>query len=149
IFAQDIDWERLDLVKENYLRLGISCIETSIAPKEIIEKPSLRFDRILVDAPCSNTGVMRRRVDLRWRIEPEEIARLRQEQLDLLRRAAPRLKPGGTLVYSTCSLEPEENQEVVERFLEEQKDFKLESQRELFPFSDNVDGAFIARFKRD
>jgi 16S rRNA (cytosine967-C5)-methyltransferase len=147
IFAQDNDEERLELVRENYLRLGITNVDVSLAPNHIIEKPSLRFDRILVDAPCSNTGVMRRRVDLRWRIEPEEIARLRQEQLDLLRRAAPRLKPGGSLVYSTCSLEPEENQEVVERFLEEHKQFKLESQRELLPFSDNVDGAFVARMK--
>ena len=147
VFAQDIDWERLDLVKENYLRLGITCIETSIAPSQIIEKPSLRFDRILIDAPCSNTGVMRRRVDLRWRIEPAEIARLRQEQLELLRRAAPRLKPGGTLVYSTCSLEPEENLEVIARFLEEQKDFKLESEREILPFVNKVDGAFVAKLK--
>ncbi len=71
----------------------------------------LQFDRVLVDAPCSNTGVMRRRVDLRWRISPEEIARLRQTQLDLLKLAATKLKPGGILVYSTCSLEPEENSE--------------------------------------
>ncbi len=78
----------------------------------IIANPAKRFDRILVDAPCSNTGVMRRRVDLRWRIRPEEIERLRAAQLELLRQAAPRLKPGGTLVYSTCSLEPEENGEV-------------------------------------
>ena len=76
-----------------------------------------RFDRILVDAPCSNTGVMRRRVDLRWRISPEEIARLRDTQLDLLNQAAAQLKPGGVLVYSTCSLEPEENSEVVKQFL--------------------------------
>jgi 16S rRNA (cytosine967-C5)-methyltransferase len=147
IFAQDNDEERLELVRENYLRLGITCVDVSLAPNQIIEKPSLRFDRILVDAPCSNTGVMRRRVDLRWRIEPGEIARLRQEQLDLLRRAAPRLKPGGTLVYSTCSLEPEENQEVIERFLEEHKLFKLEIQRELLPFVDGVDGAFVAKLK--
>lgn len=145
IFAQDNDVDRLELVRENYIRLGITCIDASLAPNQIIEKPSQRFDRILIDAPCSNTGVMRRRVDLRWRIEPAEIARLRQEQLELLRRAAPRLKPGGTLVYSTCSLEPEENQEVIARFLEEQKDFKLESERELVPFADNVDGAFVTR----
>ena len=147
IFAQDIDEERLGLIRENYIRLGITCVDVSLAPNHIIEKPSLRFDRILVDAPCSNTGVMRRRVDLRWRIEPEEIARLRQEQLDLLRRAAPRLKPGGTLVYSTCSLEPEENQEVVEQFLKEHAQFKLEKELELKPFSDNVDGAFVAKLK--
>ena len=66
----------------------------------------------------------------------------------MLRRAAPRLKPGGILVYSTCSLEPEENQEVVKQFLEERKDFKLESERELLPFGDGVDGAFVARLKQ-
>ncbi len=146
LFAQDNDEERLELVRENYLRLGITCVDVSLAPNHVIEKPSLRFDRILIDAPCSNTGVMRRRVDLRWRIEPEEIARLRQEQLDLLRRAAPRLKPGGILVYSTCSLEPEENQEVVEQFLKEHEEFKLERTRELVPFTDQVDGAFVTKF---
>ncbi|MEP6662879.1 MAG: 16S rRNA (cytosine(967)-C(5))-methyltransferase RsmB, partial [Verrucomicrobiota bacterium] len=78
IFAQDNDAERLGLVRENYLRLGITCIETSLAPQQIIEKPSLKFDRILIDAPCSNTGVMRRRIDLRWRVQPEEIQRLRE-----------------------------------------------------------------------
>ena len=106
------------------------------------------FDRILVDTPCSNTGVMRRRVDLRWRIQPEEIERLRTAQLDLLKQAAPQVKPGGVLVYSTCSLEPEENQEVVKQFLHEHADFKLEYERELLPFTDNVDGAYVAQLKR-
>jgi len=147
VFAQDIAWERLDLVTENSFRLGLTCIETSIAPEHLIEKPSLRFDRILIDAPCSNTGVMRRRVDLRWRIRPEEMARLREAQLNLLRLAAPRLKPGGILVYSTCSLEPEENQEVVKQFLAEHKQFTLESERELLPFIDQVDGAYVATMK--
>ncbi len=106
------------------------------------------FDRILVDAPCSNTGVMRRRVDLRWRIQPEEIERLRTAQLDLLQQAATQVKPGGVLVYSTCSLEPEENGEVVKQFLNEHADFKLESERELLPLADNVDGAYVARMKQ-
>ena len=108
-------------------------------------QPSTGFDRVLVDAPCSNTGVMRRRVDLRWRIQPEEIERLRTAQLDLLQQAATQVKPGGVLVYSTCSLEPEENGEVVKQFLNEHADFKLESERELLPFADQVDGAFVAR----
>jgi 16S rRNA (cytosine967-C5)-methyltransferase len=91
---------------------------------------------------------MRRRLDLRWRIQPAEIQRLRALQLDLLRQAAPQLKPGGVLVYSTCSLEPEENQEVVKEFLRKCTDFKLESEQELLPFVDNVDGASVARLTR-
>jgi 16S rRNA (cytosine967-C5)-methyltransferase len=109
---------------------------------------STLFDRILVDAPCSNTGVMRRRVDLRWRISPEEILRLQQTQLDLFKLAATKLKPGGVLVYSTCSLEPEENSEIVKEFLREHKNFQLESEGELLPFADSVDGAFVARLKK-
>lgn len=106
------------------------------------------YDKILLDAPCSNTGVMRRRVDLRWLIQPGEIERLSATQLDLLRQAALQLKPGGTLVYSTCSLEPEENSEVVKKFLSESPEFELKRERELLPFADRVDGAYVARIKR-
>jgi 16S rRNA (cytosine967-C5)-methyltransferase len=143
IVACDISEERLKLVQENCERLGVTCVEP-ILSSALDSRPST-FDKILVDAPCSNTGVMRRRVDLRWRISPEEISRLQQTQLDLLKLAATKLKPGGILVYSTCSLEPEENSEVVKEFLREHKNFKLESERELLPFVDNVDGAFVAR----
>jgi 16S rRNA (cytosine967-C5)-methyltransferase len=142
IIANDISEERLKLVQENCTRLGVTCVETVLS-SALDSRPST-FDRILVDAPCSNTGVMRRRVDLRWRISPEEILRLRQTQLDLLELAVTKLKPGGVLVYSTCSLEPEENSEVVKEFLHEHKNFKLESERELLPFADNVDGGFVA-----
>jgi 16S rRNA (cytosine967-C5)-methyltransferase len=90
---------------------------------------------------------MRRRVDLRWRIQPEEILRLQQMQLDLLNIAATKLNPGGVLVYSTCSLEPEENGEVVKEFLRAHTDLELENARELLPFADNVDGAYVARLK--
>jgi 16S rRNA (cytosine967-C5)-methyltransferase len=92
--------------------------------------------------------VLRRRVDVRWRIVPEEITRLRRTQLELLRQAAPKLKPGGVLVYSTCSLEPEENSEVVTEFLAAQAGFKLETERQLLPFADQVDGAFVAVLKK-
>jgi 16S rRNA (cytosine967-C5)-methyltransferase len=91
---------------------------------------------------------MRRRVDLRWRITPEEISRLRAIQLELLNQAASLLKPGGTLVYSTCSLEPEENQEVVNEFLSTRPSFKLDLERKLLPFADGVDGAYIVRFRK-
>ena len=106
------------------------------------------FDKVLVDVPCSNTGVMRRRVDLRWRIRPAEIERLRVTQLQLLGQAASFLKPGGTLIYSTCSLEPEENGGVVECLLSKRAEFKLAGKRELLPFVDGVDGAYVARLMR-
>jgi 16S rRNA (cytosine967-C5)-methyltransferase len=143
IIACDVSEERLKLVQENCARLGVTSVETVLSPTF---NPQLStFNRVLVDAPCSNSGVMRRRVDLRWRISPEEILRLRQTQLDLLKLAATKLKPGGVLVYSTCSLEPEENSEVVKEFLREHENFKLESERELLPFADNMDGAFVAK----
>jgi 16S rRNA (cytosine967-C5)-methyltransferase len=144
IVASDVSEERLKLIRENCARLGATCIET-ILSSTLNSQSSTRFDRVLIDVPCSNTGVMRRRVDLRWRISPAEILRLQKTQLDLLKLAAPQLKPGGVLVYSTCSLEPEENSEVVKQFLREQKNFKLENERELLPFADKVDGAFVAR----
>jgi 16S rRNA (cytosine967-C5)-methyltransferase len=146
IVAHDVSGERLKLVHENCTRLGVTCVE-AIQNSELKIQNS-KFDRILVDVPCSNTGVMRRRVDLRWRIQLKEISRLCVAQLDLLKQAALKLKPGGVLVYSTCSLEPEENQEVVKRFLDEYRNFKLESERELLPFVDNVDGAYVAKFRR-
>ena len=166
LVAQDISEERLKLVQENCARLGVTCVETMLNAssgsrrrqsahylpgedqRRLTSAAMELFDRILVDAPCSNTGVMRRRVDLRWRIQPKEIERLRIAQLDLLNQAATQVKPGGVLVYSTCSLEPEENGEVVKEFLSGHADFKLESERELVPFVDNVDGAFVAQLKR-
>jgi 16S rRNA (cytosine967-C5)-methyltransferase len=88
---------------------------------------------------------MRRRVDLRWRIRPGEIGRLRSAQLELLGQAATLVKPGGLVVYSTCSLEPEENGDVVTEFLAAHTEFKLERSRELLPFVEAADGTFVAR----
>jgi 16S rRNA (cytosine967-C5)-methyltransferase len=146
IVACDISPDRLKLVQENCLRLGITCVEL-VESSTFNLQPST-FNKILIDAPCSNTGVLRRRVDLRWRVSPEEILRLQKTQLDLLESAAPALKPGGVLVYSTCSLEPEENSTVIKEFLAAHPDFKLELERELLPFTDNVDGAFVARLQK-
>jgi 16S rRNA (cytosine967-C5)-methyltransferase len=148
IIAGDISEERLKLIQENCLRLGVTCVSTVPLNHQLSTINQSKFDGILIDAPCSNTGVLRRRVDLRWRITTEEISRLQQTQLDLLKTAAPCLKPAGVLVYSTCSLEPEENSTVVQAFLQEHKDFKLERERELLPFTDNVDGAFVACLKK-
>jgi 16S rRNA (cytosine967-C5)-methyltransferase len=100
---------------------------------------------VLVDAPCSNSGVTRRRVELRWRISSEEITRLVREQVKLLQQAARKTRPGGALVYSTCSLEREENEAVVREFLASNPSFKLAAERQLTPMADGVDGAYSAR----
>jgi 16S rRNA (cytosine967-C5)-methyltransferase len=148
LVAHDTTPERLKLIDQNCARLGVTCVQTAL-PSALNAQPSTSFDRILIDAPCSNTGVMRRRVDLRWRIRPGELGRLRSTQLELLRQAAVLLKPGGVLVYSTCSLEPEENSEVVNGFLAGHADFKLDRTRELLPFVEGVDGTYVARMVRE
>jgi len=143
VVAQDNQAERLQLLRENCQRAGADCVQVSGTAPVAGE-----FDRILIDAPCSNTGVLRRRVDLRWRLQASEIRRLRRAQVELLAKVGPKLKAGGTLVYSTCSLEPEENEDVVRDFLKEQPGFALENERQLLPFADGVDGAYVARLRR-
>jgi 16S rRNA (cytosine967-C5)-methyltransferase len=139
IAARDNQPERLQRLEENCRRLGATCVEIATAPGA--------FDRILVDAPCSNTGVLRRRVEARWRVQPQELTRLSRAQSALLNQAALELKPGGIMVYSTCSLEPEENEQVVRTFLEEHPSFKLESECQLLPFVEGVDGAYVAALR--
>ena len=104
-----------------------------------------KFDRVLVDVPCTNTGVIRRRLDLRWRLSPGQTKRLADEQLQLLVRAAAHAKPDGQLVYSTCSIEPEENEQLVARFLEANPSWQLAAERSLHPVENHTDGAYAAR----
>jgi 16S rRNA (cytosine967-C5)-methyltransferase len=146
ITGQDISEDRLGLIRENCQRLGVASAEVELVPPpgKPVAQSSRRYDRILVDAPCSNTGVMRRRVELRWRISESEIKRLQGQQLDLLTRAAILLKSPGKLVYSTCSLEAEENEQVIEGFLAHHPDFVLDHHQLLTPFENQVDGAFVA-----
>jgi 16S rRNA (cytosine967-C5)-methyltransferase len=154
LVAHDNDSGRLKLLAANCARLGVTWMGTadlglpmsSGIPHSALLTP--HFGRVLVDAPCSNTGVIRRRVDLRWRVSSLEIERLRKMQLELLRQAVSVLQPKGTIVYSTCSLEPEENRQVMERFLKEHPAFKLEREREVLPFAENLDGAYVAKVKR-
>jgi 16S rRNA (cytosine967-C5)-methyltransferase len=150
IIAADSINSRLALVGENCRRLGVQ-IAATLACEGTRLDHCLRgeeFDRVLVDAPCSNTGVLRRRADLRWRIEEKEITRLAELQAKLLDAAAKFTKRDGILVYSTCSLEREENESVVDVFLAAHAGFTLETTRALFPPRDGVDGAFVARFRR-
>lgn len=146
IVAEDMSSSRLELVQANCRRLAVVSVETRLTTSTGQVLPE--FDRALVDAPCSNTGVLRRRLDARWRTRPEGLRELASQQLELLTRTANRVRPGGTLVYSTCSLEPDENGAVVEQFLAARPDYRLISQRTLLPHVDGVDGAFAARLDR-
>ncbi|MEX2381355.1 MAG: RsmB/NOP family class I SAM-dependent RNA methyltransferase [Opitutales bacterium] len=108
-----------------------------------------RYDGVLLDAPCSNTGVLRRRVDARWQIRPEDIGRLASVQGELLRAAAGFVREGGRLVYSTCSIEPDENEQVVESFVRESKGaFELVEKRLACPWEAGHDGAGAFLLKR-
>ncbi len=114
IIATDSSESRLQLVQQNSQRLGLSIIETAVISQEGTNIPAGPFDAILIDAPCSNTGVLGKRPDARWRIQPDDLEELSRIQLRLLMAAADRVRPGGRIVYSTCSIEPEENRQVVE-----------------------------------
>jgi 16S rRNA (cytosine967-C5)-methyltransferase len=153
LVAADQDEIRLQRLRANFVRLGVANTRTvrcDWSDEKSIRAASLTthsFDNILLDAPCTNTGVMRRRVDVRWRLRPDDFARMQRQQLAILRTVAPLLRAGGSLVYSTCSLEREENAKVVEAFLREHPNFGLTDRKESLPFRDAIDGAFAARLE--
>jgi 16S rRNA (cytosine967-C5)-methyltransferase len=121
---------------------------------------SYAFDRVLVDAPCTGTGTLRRNPEIRWRITEQDILALQALQLRILRNSAKAVRGGGRLVYSTCSVEPEENEQVVARFLDEESGWKrvslavaagLQSEdggARTWPQRDGADGFFIAALER-
>ena len=150
LIACDRDPDRIRLLEENLKRLGAK--NTMVfrhdwteeeVPRSI--RSSAPFDRILIDAPCSNTGVMRRRVDVRWRLTEADFDRMRQRQLAIVRNVQPLLKGGGTLIYSTCSLETEENENVVQQLLRATPRLRPEEQKQCLPFRDGFDGAFVTK----
>jgi 16S rRNA (cytosine967-C5)-methyltransferase len=106
------------------------------------------FDRILVDAPCSGTGTLRRNPEIRWRLAEPDIATFAANQKQFLRNAAVVLKPGGRLVYSTCSVEREENEDVIRDFLSTHTDFTVEKTVRTWPHREGSDGFFVAVLER-
>ncbi|HMJ06471.1 MAG TPA: 16S rRNA (cytosine(967)-C(5))-methyltransferase RsmB [Chthoniobacterales bacterium] len=152
LIACDRDETRVAILRENLERLGATTATAVLhdwhsGDLKFGAAPAL-FDRILLDAPCTNTGVLRRRVDLRWRLSPSDFARMPQQQMEIMRAVLPHLRAGGWLVYSTCSLEPEENQRVVEQALREFPFLHLTEERQSLPFRDHFDGAFAAKLTR-
>jgi 16S rRNA (cytosine967-C5)-methyltransferase len=147
IVACDVDERRLQTVPTLAQRLGLTIIETCLMDPRRQETPPGPFDAVLVDVPCSNTGVLGRRPETRGRLKPEDLRYLVPLQRRLLRLAAERVRPGGVIVYSTCSIEPEENRQVVEAVLRERKSVLLEAEEEAVP-GRPADGGYWARLRR-
>jgi len=125
IVAVDKYLHRLRMVKENAFRLGLSSIDCVVADGARKWKPT--FDKVLVDAPCTGVGIFRRSPELKWKKITKEIPKICQVQSRLLESAAQALKPGGVLVYSTCSVLEEENEQRIEAFLSHHPEFQIES----------------------
>jgi 16S rRNA (cytosine967-C5)-methyltransferase len=154
IAARDRDHRRIRAMRANFQQLGVHIASVALCDwlkpsRSVSPSSDGLFDRVLVDAPCTNTGVMRRRVDVRWRLTPADFARMQERQIAIVRAVLRLLKPGGVIVYSTCSLEPEENEQVVGRILESSSVLRLIEQKVSLPFRDGFDGAFAAKFIRN
>ncbi len=125
IVACDISAEKIQALRENAARLGVSIVETRTADAASDALAGERFDRVLVDAPCSGLGTLRRNPEIRWRLTPERLRSLAELQGAILHAAADCVKPAGTLVYVTCSPLPEENEAVVLPFLKRYPEYRL------------------------
>lgn len=161
VIACDTDYNRIQDVVDNYFRMNLTNISPLVCDgRKLTVKEE--FDRILLDAPCSGTGVLHRHPDARYFKKPKHIKKATKIQKKLLKEVAEHIKVGGYIVYSTCSVEPEENFEQVAKFLEENENFKLERPGgnipttfidlngclSITPFEHNMDGMFGALLKR-
>ncbi len=148
ILATDINPERLDRVRENIARLGLTSV--MVIPYAQLERGQAEsFDAILLDAPCSNTGVLARRVEARLRLRRKAVQEIAATQKALLAKAAGLVKPGGRICYSTCSIQRQENQDVRE-FLTQNSRFELAREELLLPSAEpfDHDGAYVALLTR-
>ncbi|MEI8243000.1 MAG: transcription antitermination factor NusB [bacterium] len=149
LIAMDKHADRMAMLLSTLSRTRLPWVE-AVEGDAAVPAPDgvIRFDRILLDVPCSNTGVLRRRPDARWRFSERRQQKLCMAQQTMLRNMLQRLAPGGRLVYSTCSLEPEENMRQVELALAAEPAVKLAATAERLPTRDGTDGAFAAAFVR-
>jgi 16S rRNA (cytosine967-C5)-methyltransferase len=160
VVAIDRFESRLKILQKNMTRLNVDCVRAAEA--DALEYKNLPFDRVLVDVPCSGSGTLSKKPDIKWKKDLFDIRNLNTLQSKLLDKAASLVKVDGIIVYSTCSIEPEENYEIVKKFLEENPNFKFESAKGKFPDEiidedgciqtlphiHKTDGAFAARLVR-
>ena len=166
IQAFDVRLEKVKQIEKGCKRLGIKIVRARIGDsvRSLPVPGEIKFDRVLADVPCSGFGTLRRNPDLKWRKQKEDVERLAELQFSILKGLSGHVREGGVLVYSTCTVFREENEDVVERFLAEHQTFKLDSLAEVlpekchvfikrgyfktFPDTDELDGFFAARLKK-
>ncbi len=150
LVAMDKHDDRIDVLKENQKRLNLDWVEIVKGDARYPEKTfgDRKFDCILLDVPCLNTGVLRRRADARWRVDDERMGSITALQTKILDACSKLLKDKGRLVYSTCSLETEENEELVSRWVGNNPEFRLGKMEKSFPPESGTDGAFAALIRK-
>ena len=147
VLACDVDKRKLALLEETCGRLGLTTVKTKLLDAQCTEAPAGPFDAVLVDVPCSNTGVLGKRPEVRWRLKPNDLSHLVPLQTRLLHQGCDRVRPGGKVVYSTCSIETEENRGVVQAVLAATPGFTLEAEESAVPGRPG-DGGYWARLCR-
>ncbi|MCA9076382.1 MAG: 16S rRNA (cytosine(967)-C(5))-methyltransferase RsmB [Planctomycetaceae bacterium] len=148
IIAVDTDDTRLARVSENATRLGLTSIQCQKISPDGAGLPEGPFDRVLVDVPCSNTGVLGKRPEARWRLNPSDVEELSVLQRRLLTQALASVRAGGHVVYSTCSIAPQENQQVVREVIKQRDDVQIVRKIEHIPGQPN-DGGYQALLRRE
>ncbi|MFN6105928.1 MAG: RsmB/NOP family class I SAM-dependent RNA methyltransferase, partial [Planctomycetaceae bacterium] len=143
IIAADSDERRLKQVADSARRLHSSIITCEMIPADTSRLPAGPFDAVLLDVPCSNTGVLGKRPEVRWRLTPRDLVELPQIQSRLLNAAVRVCRPGGRLLYSTCSIEPEENGKLIQAALKRHRQLRLVEERQHWP-GEPVDGGYQA-----
>lgn len=149
LISLDVSSAKLTELETRCRRNGVLIHEPHVIGTETLTKLRLSADRVLLDVPCSGTGVIRRKADTKWHLNPSEIERLAALQQDILERYSEMVRPGGSLVYATCSLLPEENQQQVQRFLASHGQlWRLTAERWVRPDMEGWDGFYMARLQR-
>lgn len=150
IIALDLYDSKLNQLKKRARRNGIFNIETRVIDSnKVIKKLKETADRVLIDAPCSGLGVLRRNPDAKWKLQPAFIENIKKTQAEILDQYATMVKKGGKLVYATCSILPSENQNQVQKFLNNQKDFSFVKETIVLPSKSGYDGFYMALLERN
>lgn len=149
IIAMDTQEWRLRELRKRATKAGGDTIETRlITSSKAYKRINGTADRLLLDVPCSGLGTLRRNPDIRWKLTPTDLDRLRNLQQDLLEKYCPLLKPQGHMVYSVCSILPSEGEEQIQRFLKNHRDYRLLDEKRYWTDIDRTDGFYIARLQR-